>query len=87
MVDALCDRVQDKVSKYPAKPPGMGEFYLLVHYDKAWTYNPPVKGIDFGYAEAVKAASERIGSAVGVFDGIFVLIRVTDDQEVFRLYP
>jgi hypothetical protein len=87
MVDALCDRVQEKISKYAATPTGMSRFYLLVHYDKAWTYNSPVKGIDFGYNEAVKAVSERIGRAVGVFDGIFVLVRVTDERQVFRLYP
>jgi hypothetical protein len=79
--------VQDKISKYPAIPTGMGKFYLLLHYDKAWTYNSQVEGIDFGYFGAVKAAAARIGSAVGVFDGIFVLVRVTNVEQVFGMYP
>src|ERR1035441_9679585 len=29
MVDALCDRVRDKIAKYPSKPGGMAEFHLL----------------------------------------------------------
>lgn len=72
MVDALRERVQAKIAKYPAKRSGKNEFYLLVHYDKAWCYNSPFKGIGFTYAEAVQAAASQIGSAVGVFDKIFV---------------
>ncbi len=87
MVDALCDRVQDKIAKYPSRPGGMAEFHLLVHYDKARAYNSPVIGIDFGYAEAVRAASSRIGTAVGAFDRIFVLVRKDDGEKVFRLFP
>jgi hypothetical protein len=87
MVGALCDRVRDKIAKYPSKPGGMAEFHLLVHYDKAWAYNSPVTGIDFGYAEAVQAAATRTGSAVGVFDRIFVFVRTTDGEKVFRLFP
>jgi hypothetical protein len=66
---------------------GTYKFHLLVHYDKAFAYNTPVRGIDFGYAEAVQAAAARIGSAVGVFDKIYVYVPVTDGQKVFRLYP
>jgi hypothetical protein len=87
MVGALCERVQDKIAKYPSKPGGMAEFHLLVHYDKAWEYNTPVIGIDFGYAEAVQAAAARIGGAVGVFDRIFVYVRVTHGEKVFRFFP
>jgi hypothetical protein len=54
---------------------------------RAFVYNTPVLGIDFGYAEAVQAAAARIGSAVGVFDKIFVYVPVTEGQRVFRLYP
>jgi hypothetical protein len=87
MVDALCDRVQDKIGKYPTKPGRMAEFHPLVHYDKAWEYDSPVIGIDFGYAEAVQAAAARIGTAVGVFDRIFVYVRMTDGKRVFCLFP
>ena len=76
-----------KIAKYAAKPAGANEFYLLVHYDKAFVYNSPVQGIDFGYAEAVQAAAARIGIAVGVFDKIFVYVPVADGQRVFGLYP
>ena len=65
----------------------MGEFHLLVHYDKAFVYNTPVLGIDFGYSEAVKAASARIGKAVGVFDKVFAFVPVADGQQAFQLYP
>jgi hypothetical protein len=65
----------------------MDEFYLLVHYDKAWEYNTPVLGIDFGYAEAVLAAAKRIGSAVGMFERIFVFVPIADGEKVFRIYP
>jgi hypothetical protein len=87
MVDALCDRVQAKTAKYQAKPSGMSEFYLPVHYDKAWVCNSPVRGIEWGYGEAVKAASARIGSAVGVFDKIFVYVPVNNENEAFPFYP
>ncbi len=87
MVDALCDRVKAKIDKYPAKPSGMNEFYLLVHYDKAWVYNSPVKGIEWGYAEAVKAAAARTGNAVGVFDRIFVFVHVNNANKVFPFFP
>ena len=87
MVDALCQCIEAKTTKYGRKPTGMGEFHLLVHYDKAFVYNTPVLGIDFGYAEAVKAASARIGKAVGVFDKVFVFVPVADGQQAFQLYP
>jgi hypothetical protein len=87
MVDALRDRVKAKIDKYPAIPSGMNEFYLLVHYDKAWEYNSPVKGIQWGFAEAIKAAAARIGSAVGVFDKIFVYVPVNDGRRAFPFYP
>jgi hypothetical protein len=86
MVGALCDRVQAKVAKYRAKPRDMSEFYLLVHYDKAWAYNSPVKGIDFGYAEAVQAAATRVGNSPGVFDGIFVYVPMGEGERVLGLY-
>jgi hypothetical protein len=86
-VDALYDCVEAKIEKYSAKPPGMEEFHLLVHYDKAFTYNSPVHGIGFGYGEAVAAAGARIGDDVGVFDKIFVLVRITEGEKVFQLYP
>lgn len=87
MVDPLCEVVRAKIAKYTAKPAGTHEYHLLVHYDKAFVYNTPVHGIDFGYAEAVQAAAARIGSSVGVFDKIFVYVPVTEGQKVFRLYP
>ena len=87
MVDALVGVVQAKIAKYTSKPAGIGEFHLLVHYDKALLYNTPVYGIDFGFVEAVAAASKHIGSAVGVFDKIFVFVPVADGEQVFRIYP
>jgi len=87
MVDALFEVVQAKIAKYSAKPGAMDEFILLVHYDKAWEYNTPVLGIDFGYGEAVRAAAERIGGAVGMFDRIFVFVPIADGEKVFRIYP
>jgi len=87
MVDALFEVVQAKIAKYTAKPSAIDEFYLLVHYDKAWEYNTPVLGIDFGYGEAVRAAAERIGGTVGMFDRIFVFVPIADGEKVFRIYP
>jgi hypothetical protein len=87
MVDALFQCVQAKIAKYPAKPSVMDEFHLLVHFDKAWEYNTPVAGIDFGYAEAVQAAAARIGSSVGMFEKIFVFVPIAEGQQVFSLYP
>lgn len=87
MVDALCECVQAKIAKYPAKPSKVDEFHLLVHYDKAWEYNTPVEGINFGYGEAVQAAAARIGDSVGAFDRIFVFVPISEGQQVFGLYP
>ncbi len=87
MVDALVQCITAKTTKYSAKPPGMAEFHLLLHYDKAFVYNTPVLGIDFGYQEAVKAAAARVGKAVGVFDKIFVYVPVADGNKAFLLYP
>jgi hypothetical protein len=87
MVDALVECITAKTTKYPAKPPGVAEFHLLLHYDKAFVYNSPVLGIDFGYTEAVRAAALKIRHAVGVFDKIFVYVPVADGQKAFQLYP
>ncbi len=87
MVDALCEYVQAKIAKYRAKPGEIDEFHLLVHYDKAWEYNTLVEGIDFGYAETVRAAAARIGSSAGVFDRIFAYVPIAREQQVFALYP
>jgi hypothetical protein len=87
MVNALCDRVEAKTAKYAAKPNGIQQFQLLVHYDKAFQYNTPVEGVNFSYGEAVAAAADRIGNAVGVFDKIFVYVPTSNGQKVFRMYP
>jgi hypothetical protein len=87
MVDALVECVTTKTTKYSVKPPGASEFHLLVHYDKAFLYNTPVLGIDFGYAEAVTAAARKIAGSVGTFDKIFVFVPVADGQQAFQLYP
>jgi len=86
-VDALCEVIEAKIQKYKVNPMGTGEFDLLVHYDKAFAYNTPVLGIDFGYPEAVKAAAARIGTNAGVFKKIFVFVPVSDGQQAFQLYP
>jgi len=87
MVEALVESITAKTTKYVAKPVGVYEFHLLVHYDKAFIYNTPVLGINVGYAEAVNAAAAKIAGAVGVFDKIFVYVPVTGGQQVFQLYP
>jgi len=87
MVDALCECAQAKINKYPAKPPGMDEFHLLLHYDKAFFYNSPAVTVFSGYDEAVRAASARIGTAVGMFDKIFVFIGVANGEKAFQMYP
>lgn len=87
MVDALVQCVTAKTTKYPAKPIGVSEFHLLVHYDKAFIYNSPVLGIRTGYLEAVKAAAAKIGGAVGVFDKVFVYVPIADGSQAFQLYP
>jgi hypothetical protein len=85
MVDALCEVVEAKIRKYPAKPNGMDEFHLLVHYDKAKDYNTPVVGVDYGYADAVQDAAKRIGGKIGMFDKIFVFVPIADGDKVFRM--
>jgi hypothetical protein len=87
MVNALVEVVEAKIAKYAAKPAGVDEFHLLVHYDKAWEYNTPVIGIDFGYPEVVAAAAARIGSQAGMFDRIFVFVPIADKAKVFLLFP
>jgi hypothetical protein len=87
MVHALYDCIQAKINKYSAKPPNVNEFHLLVHYDQAFAYNSPVEGIDFGYEDAAAAVRARIGSAIGVFDRIFVYVSVKGGQKVFRMCP
>lgn len=87
MVNALCECIAAKTAKYAAKPTCMAEFHLLLHYDKAFVYNTPVMGIDFGYAEAVKSATLRVGNAAGVFDKILVFVPVAEGQQAFQLYP
>jgi hypothetical protein len=87
MVDALCECIWAKIAKYSEKPAGVDEFHLLIHYDRAFHYNTPVIGIDFGYAEAVQAAAARVGSTVGAFEKIFVFVPINEKQQVFRMYP
>ena len=87
MVNVLCDRVRAKISKYADKPPGVDEFYLLVHYDKAQQYNTRLEGIDYEFPEAIERATATIGRSVGVFDKIFVYVPITQSQQVFSLYP
>ena len=61
-VDALCRNILAKIAKYSAKPTGLANFFLLVHYDfKAYAYNSPVEGIGFSYPEAVAESSRRLG--------------------------
>jgi hypothetical protein len=61
-VDALCANINVKIAKYSAKPTGLVEFFLLVHYDfKAFAYNSPVQGIDLNYPEAVAKELPRGG--------------------------
>lgn len=85
MVQALVDCIWRKTKKYSAKPADAKEFYLLVHYDKAWLYNSPVSGFESEFAEAVKDAAAKLGHSTGVFDKIFVFVPVAEGQQAFEL--
>jgi len=85
-VDALYQNIKSKIDKYSAKPAGLANFFLLVHYDcKAFAYNSPVKGIGLSYPEAVAKVSRRVGGATGLFDGIFVYVDTTHGQKSFKI--
>jgi len=85
-VVALFQNINAKIAKYSAKPTGLANFFLLVHYDfKAFAYNSPVKGLSFSYPEAVAEVSRRLGGATGVFDGIFVYVDTTDRQRSSKI--
>lgn len=85
--NALRDVVKAKIDMYKAQPTGVDEFHLLVHYDKALTYNTPVFGIEYGYEEAVHSVATQIGGAVGVFDKIFVFVPTATESKVIQLHP
>jgi len=87
MVAALRARLGDKIQKYPARPGGLDEFDLLVHYDLAWAYNSPVETLTFKFADAARAGGEFIGDDPGVFDRIFLFVPQNEAQKVFQLYP
>ena len=87
MVAALQDRLADKIQKYVARPDGLDEFDLLVHYDLAWVYNSPVETLTFKFADAARAGTDFIGDDPGAFDRIFLFVPHNEAQAVFRLYP
>jgi hypothetical protein len=88
MVEALLARLRDKIQKYAARPDGLSEFHLLVHYDLALEYNSPVETLDFKFADAARAGTKFIGDDPGAFDRIFLFVPHNDEpQKVFQLYP
>ena len=87
MVAALKTRLADKIQKYAARPSGLDEFDLLVHYDLAWAYNSPVETLTFKFGDAACAGAEFIGDDSGAFDRIFLFVPHNDKQKVFQLYP
>jgi hypothetical protein len=87
MVAALVARLGDKIQKYAARPGGLHEFHLLVHYDLAWAYNSPVETLTFKFAAAARAGADFVGDDPGVFDRIFLFVPHDKAQKVFQLYP
>ena len=87
MVAALKNRLSDKIQKYAARPGGLDEFDLLVHYDLAWVYNCPVETLAFSFADAANAGAALIGANPGSFDRIFLFVPHNETQTVFELYP
>jgi hypothetical protein len=86
-VAALQARLAGKIQKYGARPGGLDEFDLLVHYDLAWADNSPVETLTFKFADAARAGVDFIGDDPGVFDRIFLFVPHNEAQTVFRLYP
>lgn len=86
MLAALQTRLAGKIQKYAARPTGLDEFDLLVHYDLAWAYNTPVETLTFKFADAARAGAEFIGDDPGAFDQIFLFVPHNDARKVFRLY-
>lgn len=87
MVAALRARLADKIQKYAARPGGLDEFDLVVHYDLAWAYNSSVETLTFKFADAARAGAEFIGDDPGAFDRVFLFVPHNEAQNVFRLYP
>jgi hypothetical protein len=87
MVTALRARLTCKIQKYAAKPSGLDEFDLLIHYDLARVYNSPVETLAFGFADAARAAADFIGDDQDAFDQIFLFVPDNEAQPVFQLYP
>ncbi|MEX2260637.1 MAG: hypothetical protein WD696_01730 [Bryobacteraceae bacterium] len=87
MTDALLARLQDKIQKYAARPVGVDEFHLLLHYDQAWAYNSPVETPWFNFADAARLGTDFIGDDPGAFDRIFLLVPGELTPKVIQLYP
>lgn len=87
MVAALLARLEDKIQKYAARPVGVNEFHLLVHYEQAWAYNSPVETPWFKFVDAARAGADFIGDDPGAFDRIFLFVPHEGTRKVFQLYP
>lgn len=87
MVAALLARLEDKIQKYAARPVGVNEFHLVVHYDQAWVYNSPVETPLLTFVDAARAGADFIGDDPGAFDCIFLFVPHWGMQKVFQLYP
>jgi len=67
---------------------GLDEVYLLVHYDfKAFAYNTPFDGPNFGFKEAAEFASTALGGDGGYFDRVFVFHFLWGKDEAYTIFP
>jgi hypothetical protein len=65
---------------------GLGEVYLLIHYDfKAFAYNTPFDAPNFGFKEAAEFASNVLGDDGGYFDRIFLFHFLWGKEEAYRI--
>ena len=83
----MLKRLEGKIQKYAARPAGLNEFDLLVHYDLAWAYNSPVETPWFKFVDAARAGADFVGDDPGAFDRIFLFVPHDSAQRVFQLYP
>jgi len=80
MIGALRDRIDDKVRLYP-RGFGYNEAYLLLHYDdRAYVYNTPFTGVDFGLDEVIQFVTPLVAQNPGPFRKVFVVTTLRGDE-------
>ena len=76
----------DRYNKDLRKRVGLDEVYLLVHYDsRAFAYNTPFAGPNFGFEEAAEFASKKLAGNGGHFDRVFLSCFLLDHEEGRRI--